>query len=259
MERFRAAKTDLLIATDVAARGLDIQQLSHVFNYDVPSAPEVYVHRIGRTGRAGREGTAITLAEPREHRLLKSIEDHQAEDRNCDAADGRGPARQASRADAGAIHERLVAGDTDDVRVVVDSLAEEFDIVDIAAAAVKLAHDLAPATRRSRQRLPWRRAARGALPRPRRRGAAPARMNGAPVHRRRPPGRNPAGGSRRGDHQRSRRQSRILVRSRSPTASRWWRCRRARRDRRGDEEATLRGQKVPVRATATTCWSLYRS
>ena len=65
------AKSDLLIATDVAARGLDIQQLSHVFNYDVPSAPEAYVHRIGRTGRAGREGTAITLAEPREHRLLE--------------------------------------------------------------------------------------------------------------------------------------------------------------------------------------------
>ena len=74
MGRFRAAKSDLLIATDVAARGLDIEQLSHVFNYDVPSAPEAYVHRIGRTGRAGREGTAITLAEPREHRLLRSIE-----------------------------------------------------------------------------------------------------------------------------------------------------------------------------------------
>ena len=70
MSRFRSAKADLLIATDVAARGLDIEQLSHVFNYDVPSAPDAYVHRIGRTGRAGREGTAITLVEPREHRLL---------------------------------------------------------------------------------------------------------------------------------------------------------------------------------------------
>ena len=58
----------------MAARGLDIEQLSHVVNYDVPSAPEAYVHRIGRTGRAGREGMAITLAEPREHRLLRSIE-----------------------------------------------------------------------------------------------------------------------------------------------------------------------------------------
>src|SRR5581483_2181172 len=55
-------------AIDVAARGLDIDQLTHVVNYDVPSAPESYVHRIGRVGRAGREGTAITLFEPREHR-----------------------------------------------------------------------------------------------------------------------------------------------------------------------------------------------
>ncbi|MDZ7632840.1 MAG: C-terminal helicase domain-containing protein [Gemmatimonadaceae bacterium] len=70
MKRFRAEKTDLLVATDVAARGLDIEHVSHVVNYDVPTAPEAYVHRIGRTGRAGREGVAITLAEPREHRLL---------------------------------------------------------------------------------------------------------------------------------------------------------------------------------------------
>src|SRR5918995_6088501 len=74
MKRFRQGAADLIIATDVAARGLDIRQLSHVFNYNVPSAPEAYVHRIGRTGRAGRGGTAITLAEPREHRLLRSIE-----------------------------------------------------------------------------------------------------------------------------------------------------------------------------------------
>src|SRR3982751_4486560 len=74
MARFRSAKADLLIATDVAARGLDIQQLSHVFNYDVPSAPDSYIHRIGRTGRAGRDGVAITLADPRETRLVRSIE-----------------------------------------------------------------------------------------------------------------------------------------------------------------------------------------
>ena len=74
MQMFRGGKADLLIATDVAARGLDIEHLSHVFNYDVPPAAEAYVHRIGRTGRAGREGTAITLAEPREHRMLRSIE-----------------------------------------------------------------------------------------------------------------------------------------------------------------------------------------
>ena len=74
MNRVRAGKTDLLMATDVAARGLDIEHVSHVVNYDLPADPESYVHRIGRTGRAGRIGTAITLADPREHRLLRTIE-----------------------------------------------------------------------------------------------------------------------------------------------------------------------------------------
>src|SRR5206468_8147175 len=76
MQLFRGGKADLLVATDVAARGLDIEHLSHVVNYDVPAAAEAYVHRIGRTGRAGRAGTAITLAEPREHRLLRAIESY---------------------------------------------------------------------------------------------------------------------------------------------------------------------------------------
>jgi ATP-dependent RNA helicase DeaD len=139
--RFRAAKADLLIATDVAARGLDIEQLSHVFNYDVPSAPEAYLHRIGRTGRAGREGTAITLAEPREHRLLRSIEQFIKQKIEIatvpTVADLR--ARRLELTSA-SLRERVMAGDFDDVRVVVQSLAEEFDVVDIAAAAVKLAH-----------------------------------------------------------------------------------------------------------------------
>jgi len=74
MGRFREGALDVLVATDVAARGLDIEHVSHVVNFDVPSSPDAYVHRIGRTGRAGREGTAITLVEPREHRLLVNIE-----------------------------------------------------------------------------------------------------------------------------------------------------------------------------------------
>ena len=74
MQSFRSGKTELLVATDVAARGLDISHVSHVMNYDVPSSPEAYVHRIGRTGRAGRAGEAITLVEPRERWLLKNIE-----------------------------------------------------------------------------------------------------------------------------------------------------------------------------------------
>ncbi len=74
MGRLRGEVADLLVATDVAARGLDVDHLTHVVNYDVPSAPETYVHRIGRVGRAGREGVAITLSEPRERRQLDNIE-----------------------------------------------------------------------------------------------------------------------------------------------------------------------------------------
>jgi len=142
MGRFRAAKADLLIATDVAARGLDISQLSHVFNYDVPSAPEAYIHRIGRTGRAGRAGTAITLAEPREHRLLRSIEAMTKQTIEIatvpSVADLRARRLEMTLA---SLREQLAEGQLDDVRVVVQSLAGEYDVVDIAAAAVKLAHE----------------------------------------------------------------------------------------------------------------------
>jgi len=139
MNRVRSGKADLLIATDVAARGLDIEQITHIVNYDVPAAPESYVHRIGRTGRAGRGGTAITLAEPREHRLLRSIE--QLTKQKIDvatvptAADLKARRLEITRA---SIRECLVAGDFDDVRVVVESLANEFDLFDVAAAAIKM-------------------------------------------------------------------------------------------------------------------------
>ena len=72
--RLRTGASELLVATDVAARGLDIDLLSHVVNYDLPMSPESYVHRIGRVGRAGREGVALSLVEPRERRMLAAIE-----------------------------------------------------------------------------------------------------------------------------------------------------------------------------------------
>jgi ATP-dependent RNA helicase DeaD len=139
MNRVRSGKADLLIATDVAARGLDIEQITHIVNYDVPAAPESYVHRIGRTGRAGRGGTAITLAEPREHRLLRSIEQLTKQKIDVAAvptvADLKARRLEITRA---SIRERLVAGGLDDVRVVVESLANEFDLFDVAAAAIKM-------------------------------------------------------------------------------------------------------------------------
>lgn len=139
MKKFRAKKTDLLIATDVAARGLDVQHVSHVVNYDVPADSESYVHRIGRTGRAGRVGVAITLAEPREHRLLRNIEFATKQTIEIltvpTVADLRARKLELTRA---SLREAVLAGDLDSFRSVVESLSEEFHIMDIAAAAVKL-------------------------------------------------------------------------------------------------------------------------
>ncbi len=74
INQLKDAKLDILVATDVAARGLDVERVSHVVNYDIPTDPESYVHRIGRTGRAGRSGDAISFVTPRERHLLRSIE-----------------------------------------------------------------------------------------------------------------------------------------------------------------------------------------
>lgn len=76
LTRFRNGQVKVLVATDVAARGLDIDDISHVFNYDLPDDPEVYVHRVGRTGRAGREGIAISLLTPRDRWQLRKIEEY---------------------------------------------------------------------------------------------------------------------------------------------------------------------------------------
>jgi superfamily II DNA/RNA helicase len=73
LDRFRQNKLTLLVASDVAARGLDIPAVSHVFNFDVPTHPEDYIHRIGRTGRAGRSGVSITLAAPADGKYLDAI------------------------------------------------------------------------------------------------------------------------------------------------------------------------------------------
>lgn len=74
VDRLKSGKLDILVATDVAARGLDVERISHVVNYDIPYDAEAYIHRIGRTGRAGRTGTAILFVAPREKRLLRAIE-----------------------------------------------------------------------------------------------------------------------------------------------------------------------------------------
>ncbi len=142
MGRLRAGSLDLLVATDVAARGLDIDQLTHVVNYDVPSAPESYVHRIGRVGRAGREGTAITLVEPRELKLLKAIERSTGHPVTAEklptAADLRARRLEVTRT---SLRDSLLKDDLDAFRDVVESLSAEFDPFEVALAAVKLAHE----------------------------------------------------------------------------------------------------------------------
>jgi ATP-dependent RNA helicase DeaD len=144
MGRLRGGTAELLVATDVAARGLDVEQLTHVVNYDVPSAPETYVHRIGRVGRAGREGVAITLVEPRGHRMLKTIERVAKAPIHVEklptVADLRARRLELTRA---ALREVLLEDeqDLDRFRAVVDTLSDEFDVVDVALAAVKLAHE----------------------------------------------------------------------------------------------------------------------
>ena len=141
MRRLRDGSAELLVATDVAARGLDVDQLTHVVNYDVPSAAESYVHRIGRVGRAGREGVAITLAEPRERRLVSNIErltkQSIAVAKVPTVADLR--SRQVELT-VEALSEALGSDDLDEYHGVLNALAGE-DSRRVALAAIKLVHE----------------------------------------------------------------------------------------------------------------------
>ncbi len=139
LRRFRDGQADLLIATDVAARGLDIETVTHVINYDIPWDVEQYIHRIGRTGRAGRSGDALTLVEPRERRQLKAIE-------RLIGAPIK-PARIPTLADITArrrdvfresLREALEAGDYEGQSATVEELAGEYDPAAIAAAALQM-------------------------------------------------------------------------------------------------------------------------
>ncbi|HYC50592.1 MAG TPA: DEAD/DEAH box helicase [Gemmatimonadaceae bacterium] len=184
MRRFRDGTAELLVATDVAARGLDIEHVSHVVNYDVPNSPDAYVHRVGRTGRAGRSGVAITLAEPREHRQLRNIE--QLIKQKIDVqkvptiVDLRARKLELTRA---AIQEAILAGDLDAYRVVVEVLGAEHDMLDVAAAAVKLAQEAREGAAKAEAEIPER-AAREE--RKGSRGRASVRAEGAGGARERP-------------------------------------------------------------------------
>jgi len=141
MGRLRSGNADLLVATDVAARGLDVEQLTHVFNYDVPAAPESYVHRIGRVGRGGREGVAITIADPREGRQLNAIERSTKQKIRIATLPSSDDLRSRRLELTRAALERVCRdGDLDQYRGVWGSLTEEFDFDRVALAAIKMAH-----------------------------------------------------------------------------------------------------------------------
>lgn len=139
MRRFREGLADLLVATDVAARGLDIDTVTHVINYDIPWDVEQYIHRIGRTGRAGRTGDAITLVEGRERRQLRAIEQMTGAVIK--------PARIPTAADIAArrrdlfqesLRETLTARNFDGHLAAVEALSEEYAPAEIAAAALQM-------------------------------------------------------------------------------------------------------------------------
>ncbi|MEA2570868.1 MAG: ATP-dependent helicase DeaD [Acidobacteriota bacterium] len=143
IRRLRAGQIEIVVATDVAARGLDVEQIEHVINYDVPHDVEAYVHRIGRTGRAGRTGMATLFVTPRERRMMREIE------RFTGAAIK--PMKMPTRADVAArridifkenLRKNIKEGDLDLYVEVVTQLAEEgpFDMADVAAAAARLAN-----------------------------------------------------------------------------------------------------------------------
>jgi len=142
MNRFRASQVEILVATDVAARGLDIPDVSHVINYDIPWDPESYVHRIGRTGRAGREGDAITLVTPREQRQLRTIE--RVIGRRLVRMRLPSPADVAARKREAVLDQIRTAideGGLDPYLSMVESLGDDYNPVDIAAAAFKVLGD----------------------------------------------------------------------------------------------------------------------
>ncbi len=141
MKRFRRGQITILVATDVAARGLDIQDMSHVINFDVPYDAEDYVHRIGRTGRAGREGIAITMVTPRERRWLKTIEQFTRQP----IKRGKLPSVEEVIAKRDQMFTEKLSGLLEmedferEVNFLNSLIAVGFDSAEIAAAAIRMA------------------------------------------------------------------------------------------------------------------------
>ncbi|PWR23883.1 DEAD/DEAH box helicase [Zavarzinia compransoris] len=151
LERFRAGEVPILVASDVAARGLDVAEISHVFNFDVPIHAEDYVHRIGRTGRAGREGKAFTLASPYDTKFVKAIEDLIKQSIERLSVDGIEPCELLSDAEAKA-RKRSRGRATATVKGVRGPKARKPEAETVEAAAPAAAEDSRPPRGRNRRR-----------------------------------------------------------------------------------------------------------
>ncbi len=139
MKKFRDGKLDILIATDVAARGLDIEHITHVINYDIPQDPESYVHRIGRTGRAGKKGVAMTFIQPREYRQLKLIEKEvRTRILRRQLPSPADILERQSEIIKNQLTQTITRGGLDAYSSIVADLATDYDPIDLAAAALKL-------------------------------------------------------------------------------------------------------------------------
>ncbi len=143
LERFRSGQLQVLVATDVAARGLDVDDISHVFNYDLPEDPEVFVHRIGRTGRAGKDGLAISLVTPSQRRLLRRIEAFSrqklqpADIPSPEAIRARRRERMVERLEVWLRRKRF----QNEMEIIAALEAAGHDPRDIAAAALRLVRE----------------------------------------------------------------------------------------------------------------------
>ncbi|MBW4682330.1 MAG: DEAD/DEAH box helicase [Microcoleus vaginatus WJT46-NPBG5] len=140
--RFRQQQVRWIVATDIAARGLDVEHLTHVINYDLPDSVESYVHRIGRTGRAGKAGTAISLVQPFDRRKLQQIERHVRQALKVQTVPSRSQieGRQLEKL-KNKVLDALTGERLASFLPIVAQLSEEYDAHAIAAAALQMAYD----------------------------------------------------------------------------------------------------------------------